>query len=277
MDLGRERLANQRFRRACRSGSGRVVATAGAPRLPSAYTEDEVMWAIGEAEIAIEGFWRSVDAHWVNLPAANSDADCKPEQLLRAQSFGFDVPASLITQDPDSLRAFASTHGPIICKALREGVVPSNGTRRLFHTEVLRDQDLASLTDLGPEPYLFQALVEKRYDLRITVIGDEALGCKIDSQSAPDARVDWRKGDISRLSHTRYQLPPSLADRCVKLTRSYGLRFAAIDLARRGDGEYTFFELNPNGQWAWIEHLTGLPLRAHLVDELVGEGRESRA
>lgn len=54
------------------------------------------------------------------------------------------------------------------------------------------------------------------------------------------------------------------------MTHSYGLRFAAIDLARRTDGGYTFFELNPNGQWAWVEQMTGLPLRAALANELNG-------
>jgi hypothetical protein len=41
-----------------------------------------------------------------------------------------------------------------------------------------------------------------------------------------------------------------------------------VDLARRPDGSYTFFELNPNGQWAWIEQRTSVPLRAHLADLL---------
>jgi hypothetical protein len=48
------------------------------------------------------------------------------------------------------------------------------------------------------------------------------------------------------------------------------LAFAAIDLARRPDGGYTFFELNPNGQWAWLEQRTGIPLRSRLADLLQG-------
>jgi hypothetical protein len=40
-------------------------------------------------------------------------------------------------------------------------------------------------------------------------------------------------------------------------------------LARRPDGGYTFFELNPNGQWAWVEQLTGLPIAAALAEELL--------
>lgn len=240
-----------------------------APRLPASYTNQEAAWASGEAHAAIEGFWRSLHAHWVNPPSANAAADCKPEQLRRAARLGFEIPATIVTNQPATLRAFSSEHRAVVCKPLREGVVPHDGEQKIFYTEVLGAAELAAVDELGPEPYLFQSLVRKRYDLRITVIGNSALACKIDSQSEPAARVDWRKGDAQGLTHTTYRLPAQIAEMCVKLAHSYGLRFAAIDLARRTDGGYTFFELNPNGQWAWIEQLTGLPLRTRLADELL--------
>jgi glutathione synthase/RimK-type ligase-like ATP-grasp enzyme len=63
-------------------------------------------------------------------------------------------------------------------------------------------------------------------------------------------------------------LPADLAERCLELVRAYGLEFAAIDLVRARDGRYVFLEINPNGQWAWLEQVTGLPLRSRLVDLL---------
>jgi hypothetical protein len=54
------------------------------------------------------------------------------------------------------------------------------------------------------------------------------------------------------------------------------LHFGAIDLAQRPDGGFTFFEVNPNGQWAWVEQRTGLPLRSHMVD-LLTSGSTTRA
>jgi glutathione synthase/RimK-type ligase-like ATP-grasp enzyme len=84
------------------------------------------------------------------------------------------------------------------------------------------------------------------------------------------ARVDWRLGDVGRLPHAAVELPAEVGDRCLELTASYGLRFAAIDLAETPDGQYVFFEINPNGQWAWVEQACGLPLASHLADELLG-------
>jgi glutathione synthase/RimK-type ligase-like ATP-grasp enzyme len=63
-------------------------------------------------------------------------------------------------------------------------------------------------------------------------------------------------------------LPDEIAAACIALTRGFGLKFAAIDLARRIDGGHTFFEINPNGQWAWIEQRTSLRIAAGLAELL---------
>ena len=39
-----------------------------------------------------------------------------------------------------------------------------------------------------------------------------------------------------------------------------GLFYGAIDLIRTVDGTYVFLEMNPFGQWAWVQDLCGLPL-----------------
>ena len=68
------------------------------------------------------------------------------------------------------------------------------------------------------------------------------------------------------------QLPEEIEEGCLALCRHYGLEFGAIDLAIGPDGAYTFFEINPNGQWAWLEQETGQPLRSRLADLLMGVG-----
>jgi glutathione synthase/RimK-type ligase-like ATP-grasp enzyme len=71
------------------------------------------------------------------------------------------------------------------------------------------------------------------------------------------------------MPHLVEQLPTQIEERCIALVEAYGLSFGAIDLVRRTSGEYVFLELNPNGQWAWVEQLCGLPLRARLADHLL--------
>lgn len=240
------------------------------PALPVVDASDaKAIWAAGEAREALEGVWRTLDALWVNHPDHNRQAESKPEQLRRAARLGFIVPASVVTNDPTAAREFAAEHaGGVVCKPLRTGRIGVPGPdSKLFFTTLLDADAIAALDGLGPEPYLFQAFVPKRYDVRVTVIGHDAFAARIDSQSDPEARVDWRHGDPRRLAHRVEELPADVAERCVELVASYGLNFGAIDLAATDDG-YAFFEINPNGQWAWLEQVAELPLRARLADLL---------
>lgn len=57
------------------------------------------------------------------------------------------------------------------------------------------------------------------------------------------------------------------------LVRQWGLRFCAADFVVTPDERYYFVDLNPNGEWGWIEKETGLPIAA-AVAELLAEGQE---
>lgn len=231
----------------------------------------QAAWARGEAREALTGVWRTLDALWVNHPDRNRVAESKPLQLRTASELGFEVPDSLISNARDSVQAFLETHPDgVICKPLFDGRVPVNGEEQVFFTSLV-DPEVVSLADLGPEPYLFQQLVPKLYDIRATVIGDDVFAARIESQQSDETRTDWRRGHPGGLDHAAIELPDSVASRCVDLSQRFGLRFGAIDLAHRPDGGYTFFEINPNGQWAWVEQRTGLPLRDRLVDLLISE------
>jgi hypothetical protein len=224
-------------------------------------------WAMGESREALRGVWRTLDALWVNHPDHNRLAGSKQHQLCRAQDLGFVVPASLVSNDRDDVRAFAAEHGLLICKPLGEGRLELEDEERTFFTSRLKLDADDPLDDFGPEPYLVQELIKKQYDLRVTVIGEHVFGVRIDSQAVPEGKIDWRQAGV-RAPHAPEELPADLAERCLELVRAYGLEFAAIDLVRARDGRYVFLEINPNGQWAWLEQVTGLPLRARLVDLL---------
>ncbi len=236
------------------------------PQLRPGLPADEAAWATREAAEALDGFWRTLDTRWVSLPAAIRLADSKPLQLSDAVALGFDIPDTEITRSIHRVRALMERNRRgVICKPLRGGRVRRTGHSLLFTSIVTTDQ----IEGLGDEPHLFQALVPKRYDIRVTVIGDDIFSTRIESPGS-DAAVDWRRNPPDSLRYLPETLPDDIAERCRQLVNHYGLSFGAIDLARREDGGYTFFELNPNGQWAFIEQRTGQPLRACLADLLSG-------
>lgn len=240
------------------------------PTAPEGVSKQLAEWAVREAQEALDGVWRTLDARWVNHPDANWAASCKPEQLARAERIGFEIPPTVVTNDAEQLRAFALAHGPaMVCKPLYEGWLPSAAGNRTFWTSRFELAEGDGLDELNGEPYLFQGLIEKSYDVRVTVIGHEAFAVGIGSQSGEASIVDWRRGDLEKLDHWIEDLPGSVSRRCVETVAGYGLEFGAIDLARTPDGRWVFFELNPNGQWVWLEQRTGLPLRARLADLLL--------
>lgn len=234
----------------------------------------EQTWALGEADAAWQGFWRTVEARWVNHPDANAAADHKLVQLRAARALGLRVPDTLVTNDPLAAQRFAARKGSVVCKALRGGVIPgaADADGGLLYTQELDEGVRSRLEELGPEPYLLQETIAKRADVRVTVIGRQVFACRIASQEAPGAQTDWRAGELEDLAHEPLELPDALAEACCALARRFGLRFAAIDLAIDTEGGWAFFEVNPNGQWAWTEQLTGQPVAAALADELSGSG-----
>jgi hypothetical protein len=258
------------------AGVNHAVARFGAvwyrrPVPPAVAADDQGIaeWASREAKEALDGVWRTHDALWVNHPDKNLLARSKPEQLWVARRLGFEVPASLVTNDSGELASFAVKHRRLVCKALVDGLVETaDRPDRLLWTSEVDARELGDLSDFGPEPYFVQELVPKSYDVRVTVIGHEVFAVRIASQTQTATRLDWRRGATAELPHEVEVLPEDLAVRCRALVKHYGLLFGAIDLGRRPDGGYTFFELNPNGQWAWLEHRTGLPLRSRLADLL---------
>src|SRR5690606_10985169 len=109
-------------------------------------------------------------------------------------------------------------------------------------------------------PTLLQEYVEKSYELRVTIFGDTAFACRLDSQVAKGARVDWRMVTPDHIPHTIVTLVNRVESALREMLRRLDLRFGAFDLIVSPEGETVFLELNPNGHWYWIELATGAPM-----------------
>jgi glutathione synthase/RimK-type ligase-like ATP-grasp enzyme len=46
------------------------------------------------------------------------------------------------------------------------------------------------------------------------------------------------------------------------------LTFGAIDLIQTNTGEYVFLEINPSGQWLWLDDMLGLGISDTMADWL---------
>jgi ATP-grasp ribosomal peptide maturase len=203
------------------------------------------------------------NCQWVNHPLRNAAADYKPAQLALAHSFGLRVPPTLVTNDPDEARRFIREHGRVIHKALRWTPYERDGVGLTTWTEPVRAEELDDTVRVTP--HLFQACVDKIADLRVLIAGRCVFAVRINSDL-----LDWRK-DYAALTYDVVDLPDRLSRTLLAYLDHYGLASGSFDLAVDRDGELHWLELNPNGQWAWLEEKTGLEMAAAFAD-LLAEG-----
>lgn len=219
-------------------------------------------FATAELESALNGALLSLNCLWVSHPSAIRLATHKICQLKAALFFGFEVPRTIISSNVAAIRQFyealRSEGKKTAAKLVSKGppIASSPDQQYCVYTSLLSDKDLLSDEALSVCPAIYQEYIEKKYELRITVVGDEAFACEIHSQAAERTRIDWRRYDLPNTPHLPHELNPVIADRCIALTRHFGLSFSAIDLIVTPDNRFVFLELNPNGQWGWIQELT---------------------
>lgn len=229
----------------------------------------EGRYAIDEWSEAIEGFLAHVPMRrWMNHPSANASASHKLEQLTTAKSLGFNIPDTLVTKDAAEAREFFERHdGQVVVKPMSGGYIERDGENdSLIYTNRVEKHHLESAGDLGHCPTLFQRLLPKRSDVRITVVDAVVHAIELHAMGGDGGqRCDIRRNNMSDVEYTQIELPQSVASLVRRLVSHYGLRFAAIDMAVDLDGEWHFLEVNPNGQWAWLDLSAGTTISHSFV------------
>ena len=240
------------------------------PDVSADVVESDRIFARREANELLRSLWRLIDhGKWLNHPKSLWLASNKVEQLTVAQMLGFNIPATCVSASEPTVRRFIETcEGRVICKAVKHGFLRQGRTVQVATTQRIGPEFLNRLRDYAPVPTIFQEEIAKAFDVRVTVVGDRVFATAIHSQEHPETAVDWRLWDMHDfdLRHEAIRLPSRLEVLCRRITRRFNLRYAAIDLIKTDQGEYIFLELNPNGQWAWIEQKAGHPIRDALID-----------
>jgi len=118
-------------------------------------------------------------------------------------------------------------------------------------------KDLRSKSsDISPYPMIIEEAVNKLFELRVTVIKDKVVACKIDSQwSSGRGKSDWRE-DIDNIPHSLFELPVDVKSKCIQLMEAMSIGYGAFDFIVTPKNEYYFLEVNPSGQWLWIDQKT---------------------
>ncbi|QHP80885.1 hypothetical protein EO763_13620 [Pectobacterium odoriferum] len=241
----------------------------GRPNIPEDITDKNVRDYIdGEWNGFLKSLYMRLDGFWFNSPTNIILAEDKPRQLLLAKQIGFDIPESYITNSFDEVNEF-SKRANVIGKPLRQAVFTEGNAEGVIFTNRINELSEQDSTALSLVPIIVQTEIIKKYDVRVTVVGSKVFPVAILSQAHKETEVDWRKGSRIDLKHDPIELPSSIKLKCIELVESLNLRFGAIDFICDKNDKFWFLEINPNGQWAWIENQTSLPIASAIVDELI--------
>jgi glutathione synthase/RimK-type ligase-like ATP-grasp enzyme len=166
---------------------------------------------------------------------------------------GFRVPRTLISQDFEHIRAFAQAEPEgIIVKPLKASI------RKQIYTLDLTREALERADGFSAFPAIYQQKIGGDRHLRIVCLPDATTVFAIRSPE-----LDWRRNrniDIERI-----ETDSVIAEQCASLMRRLNLTMGIIDAKVVGDDIY-FLEINPQGQFLFLEALSGVNLRTAYAD-----------
>ncbi len=238
--------------------------------------EQERQYIHDEFSSALWSLYTSLSdgVYWMNDPIASRHLleHNKFLQMKYAVKAGLLVPDTLITNQPERLISFSQEHGGNIAvkvihsKMFREQ--DKEGAKAIYTNKVSTEYIKKHSAEISIAPLMAQEYIEKKLEFRVTVVGNEVFACAIHSQESDKTKEDWRHYDFEKVKHEAYDLPLEIKNKLLMFMKLCGLSFGAIDMILTPKGEYVFLEVNPSGQFGWIEGLAGLPISEAIAKTL---------
>jgi len=221
-------------------------------------------------KVLIEEAWHGLyhvlfsayDKNWLGHPHRDKYASSRVVQLTHAKKVGWKTPPTLISRDPKKIRAFCQKYKDIAIKPLGEkGATLEQEWVPYFTSRVSAEQiSIKSDAEISSTYNYLQQYIPKKNEWRITVIGEDVFPCIIHSQRTEESQTDWRKVHFDTVLHEKGAIPETFKKELIQYLKYLNLPFGAFDFILTPEDEFVFLECNPNGQWLWIEELTGLEI-----------------
>ena len=229
--------------------------------------------SLGEVSAAAHGMLASLKAFRMDHVHHIRRAENKQLQLQVARELGLDTPRTLTTNDPAAVRDFAKTcDSGIVTKMLSSFAIFDDGRELVVFTNPVKPEDLADLSGLSLCPATFQELLHKSLEIRVTVVGRRVMSASIDSQAYDRGVHDWRRDGVRMLQDWQpYQLPLQVEEKILRLMDYFSLNYGAIDIILTPDNRHVFLELNPSGEFFWLDRPPVLPISDAIAALLLGQ------
>jgi glutathione synthase/RimK-type ligase-like ATP-grasp enzyme len=204
---------------------------------------------------ALAGWTELTSAVVLNRLSTGASNRSKPYQLRLLREAGLKTPDTLVTTDPDDVRAFRTEHGQLIYKS-------TSGVRSIV--ALLKADDEARIEDVRTCPTQFQQFVAG-IDHRVHVVGRELFATQIET-GAVDYRYATHADRPARMRSVT--LPGDVGRKCIAVAKALGLGLAGIDLRVDAEGHWWCFEVNTAPGFIWFEQQSAQPIAAAVAKML---------
>ena len=230
-------------------------------------SRSEMAFVAGELRHLAMGLVLNPQITWVNPIDRVSVAEHKIYQLQVAQELGFRVPRTLISRDADELRRFAAENRcGTICKPIFHGMFVDGADAYSVYTRRVTLESF-NADSVKVCPVFLQEEIARSADVRVTFIGPRCFAADI---TGDPSLVDWRD-PVLQTSYSACCLGDDIEKRCRAMLDRLGLIYGAFDFVRTPAGELVFLEVNPTGEWAWLEDRLGFPMRDAFIQLFYGD------
>ena len=256
--------------------------TTGNPALLDPLVRESINWAIDEEELTdkiLQGEGVPVfdtlalldSIRWVNPIPAGLAAESKLRQLRLATEVGLSIPPTVVGNDPARIRdLFTRLDGNMITKLLGPLSQTMDASGDFVYTNRVTAQDMAHIDDVQYAPQIFQALIDKKRELRVVLVGRHTFVGAIDASRTDQGRVDWRRLTTrDDVRWTEGSLPAAVEQATRRLMQRLGLCFGAADFLVDAEDRHIFLELNPAGEWGWLQRDLGFPIAEAIAETLL--------
>ncbi len=184
---------------------------------------------------------------------------------------GLATPQTLISSCDEDILSFQSEDDALLLKTFNPITRTTEDGKSYFiyAQRVPRTFLKSKKSQLSNGPLYIQRYVSKKYEHRVTIAGSSVSNCRISSQVNKKTEVDWRHYDIDKTPHEKVLLPNEIESKLLDFMNIVNLQYGAIDLIETPTGEFVFLEINPAGQWDWVNHLANLSIPSAVLDMMI--------
>ena len=235
---------------------------------------EEKEYISNEIKMTIENIYSFPNLKWINNPRYANSAKNKFQQLIAAKQIGdkyrVKIPETIMTNSSDIVINKCKEFNNMVVKPIYTGNITINGWNQGILTQKISNNDVTNnLNSIDLNPTCIQKYIDKKFELRVVVIGEKVFSIKIDSQKDERTKVDWRK--YAKLcKHEIFELPKNIEVFCIEFMKNQKLTYGSIDFIVNENNEYYFLENNPFGQWLWLENFTNIPITKEFIEIFLG-------